>query len=85
MGYNAYIVKCQYSSPGIKTFTLTGMILRSKEAKKFTKAQVEKKARERFTSVLQYMVSDPGCPKTVEDFKMKITIKGLEYTFIDHE
>lgn len=44
MGYNAYIVKCQYSSPGIKTFTLTGIVLRSKEAKKFTKALAEYKA-----------------------------------------
>lgn len=83
MGYNAYIVKCQYSSPGIKTFTLKGIVLRSKEAKKFTKAQVEEIARERFSEALEYMVSSADCHKTVEDFKMKITLKGIDYSFID--
>ena len=83
MGHTAYIVKCQYTCPGIKTFTQTGLICRSREAKKFTKAQVEEKAKEKFTKVLERIISDSDTSKTVADFKMKITLKGVSTSFID--
>lgn len=83
MGYNAYIVKCQFRHPGIQTFTMTGTIVKETEKSKFTKVRVEECARKMFTEALQNSLDQVGRRINAEDFKMTITLKGVSNCFIE--